>query len=137
MASLRAGSPDQWRPARDGACWCDVRSAGCYRARRRRKAHEDTPQFVPYASHHLAMLMGRKLLADMGIELDNFSNQHFGEARATFERGVDRYYEFAVEGIDKDLRDCYGDRPVSLPELAGTFRRGDLMEMLKPAARVS
>ena len=103
--------------------------------RRRRKADDDAPDFIPYASHHLAMLMGRELLGDLGTELKELSHRHFAEARATLELEVDRYYDLAVEGIDEALRTCYGDRRVSLQQLAGTFRRGDLMEMLKPAER--
>ena len=83
------------------------------------------------------MLMGRELLRDLGTGPTELSHRHFGEARATFEREVDRYYDLAVEGIVEALRTCYGDRPVSLQQLAGTFRRGDLMEMLKPAAPAS
>ena len=102
--------------------------------RRRRKPDEDAPEFIAYASHHLAMLMGRELLGDLGTELTELSHRHFAEAKAALERDVDRYYELAVQGIDEALRTCYGDRQVSLQQLAGTFRRGDLMEMLTPPA---
>ena len=98
--------------------------------RRRRMADEGADKFIPYASHHLAMLMGRELLAELGIGLESFSNRHFAKARATLEENKDRYYNLAVDGIDKALSECYGDRRVSLQQLAGTFRRGDLMEML-------
>ena len=100
--------------------------------RRRRKPSKQVPDFIPYASHHLAMLMGRELLRDLGAGPTELSHRHFARAKATFERDVDRYYHLAVEGIAQALRTCYGDREISLQQLAGTFRRGDLMEMLNP-----
>ena len=44
-----------------------------------------------------------------------------------------RYHSLAVESLEDALRRCYGDRQVSLQQLAATFRRGDLLEMLAAA----
>ncbi|MCY3794640.1 MAG: AIPR family protein [Gammaproteobacteria bacterium] len=105
--------------------------------RRRRSRDEDAPDFIPYASHHLAMLMGRELLADLGIGLAELSHRHFEAVKAALQVDKDRYYKLATEKITSALRICYGDRQVSLQQLAGTFRRGDLMEMLSPTAGAS
>ena len=102
--------------------------------RRRRNRDDDAPDFIPYASHHLAMLMGRELLADLGVEQAELSHRHFVAVKAALQENTDRYYKLAAEKVTTALRICYGDRKVSLQQLAGTFRRGDLMEMLNPAA---
>ncbi len=102
--------------------------------RRRRNQDEDAPDFTPYASHHLAMLMGRELLAALEVEQTELSHQHFPAAKAALQENKDRYYKLAAEKVTDALRTCYGDRRVSLQQLAGTFRRGDLMEMLNLTA---
>ena len=104
---------------------------------RRRNRDEDAPDFIPYASHHLAMLMGRALLSDLGIGLAELSHRHFDAVKAALTEDRDRYYKLATEKITSALRICYGDRQVSLQQLAGTFRRGDLMEMLNPTVGAS
>ena len=42
----------------------------------------------------------------------------------------DRYYLLAVDSLGGALQACYGKRPVSLQQLAGTFRSGGFLEML-------
>ncbi len=101
--------------------------------RRRRKPRDgDVRDFTPYASHHLAMLMGRELLADLGVDLAELSHREFDKANRILQQDNDRHYASAVERMESALRHCYGERSVSLQQLAGTFRRGDLMEMLRP-----
>ena len=43
----------------------------------------------------------------------------------------DDYFKAAIDDIQVALRDLYGDRPISLQQLAATFRRGDLIEKLR------
>ena len=105
--------------------------------RRRRKRDEDAPDFIAYASHHLAMLMGREFLDDLGVGLEGLSHRHFATTKVALQENTDRYYKRATEQVTNALRNCYGDRDISLQQLAGTFRRGDLMEMLNPHAGAS
>ena len=102
--------------------------------RRRKDAPDDAPDYLPYASHHLAMLMGREILASLGLHKHNFSHRHFDAANQAQQTEGDLYYARAKTAIEDAIRDCYGDRPVSLQQLAATFRRGDLLEMLPPIA---
>ena len=46
------------------------------------------------------------------------------------EGDTDRYYSLAVESLGDALRAYYGERQVSLQQLAGTFRCGGILEML-------
>ena len=103
-----------------------------YRAveRKRKNGSEDLPDFLPYASHHLAMMVGHEILRDLQLALGDLSHRTFAKARTALEDLDDRHYPLAVSAVESALRTCYGDRPVSLQQLAATFRRGDLLEML-------
>lgn len=97
---------------------------------RKRPSSASPPDFLPYASHYISMLIGRKLLDDMHIALDKVSHLNFREVLGCFEANEAEYHADAVEHVFDALRSCYGDRVVSLQQLSATFRRGDLLEML-------
>ena len=90
----------------------------------------DEPFFTPYASHHIAMLIGRTLCNESQIAPADISHRNFDELRTALAENGDQYYALAQESITAALHACYGDRPISLQQLAATFRRGDLLEML-------
>lgn len=97
---------------------------------RRRPEMTQPPDFLPYASHHIALLIGRALLHDRRVTVEQVSHRNFASLRAAFEDGQAAYYRSAVDGVEQALRFCYGDREVSPQQLAATFRRGDLLEIL-------
>lgn len=97
---------------------------------RKRPTTETPPDFLPYSSHSIAMLIGRKLLKDKGILLDQVSHQNVQELLTVLEANQAQYYADATQALKNALTACYGDRPVSLQQLSATFRRGDLLEML-------
>ena len=99
---------------------------------RRKSAADDGPDHLAYASHHLAMLIGREILTDLGIDLTGFTHHHFNPATQTLQANGDSYYARANATIEEAIHACYGDRDISLQQLAATFRRGDLLEMLLP-----
>ena len=99
-----------------------------------RRDEADLADFLPYASHHLSMLVGRELLSDAGITAADVSHRNFERLAAALNTAGDRYYLLAMASLTNALVACYGDREVSLQQLAATFRRGDLLEML-PASR--
>ena len=103
-----------------------------YRAvdRKRRNGAENLPDFLPYASHHLAMMVGREVLRDLQLNLGDLSHRTFANVRTALEDLDNRYYPLALSSVESALLACYGDRQVSLQQLAATFRRGDLLEML-------
>ena len=67
----------------------------------------------------------------------DISHRNFAALSATLKDQGDRYYGLATESLQSALARCYGDRTVSLQQLAATFRRGDLLEMLPPDAAES
>ncbi len=98
--------------------------------RRRKEPTSVPPDHLPYASHHLAMMMGREVLRDLSLTVEDISHRTFVNLRDALDRDEDRYYALALSAVAEALLRCYGDREVSLQQLAATFRRGDLLEML-------
>jgi len=96
---------------------------------RRRRPRQVDPSYVRYASAFIAMQMGRRLLAKLGRprELDH---RIFERARAEIDANGEALFEAAVGDVEVALRELYGEREVSLQQLAATFRRGDLIEQL-------
>jgi hypothetical protein len=97
---------------------------------KRRRPPTGVPDLVAYASCFIAMLMGRYLLADLGIEIDKLDHRKFPEAKAKVEEKSEKYFERAVHAIDAGIRRLYGQKVISLQRLSATFRRGDLLEEL-------
>ena len=77
------------------------------------------------------MLMGRYLLADLGIILSQLDHRKFIDAKTTLEKNEDACHTRAVAAVAGALKRLYCDDAVSLQRLAATFRRGDLIELLK------
>jgi hypothetical protein len=97
---------------------------------KRRRPPAGTPDFVAYASCFIAMLMGKSLLADLGITLDQLDHRKFVDAKARLEEQCEGYFCKAVQLIDTGLKRLYGQDGLSLQRLSATFRRGDLLEEL-------
>jgi hypothetical protein len=98
---------------------------------KRRRPPEGSPDFVAYASCFLAMLMGRYLLADIGITRTELDHRKFADAKMNLERNEDVYYTRAVTAVDAALKQLYGEQVISYQRLAATFRRGDLIQLLQ------
>lgn len=99
-------------------------------SRRKRKEPGTLPPFIPYASHYLSMLVGRELLRAGGLSLQEVTHRNFAGLVEAFHAHADSHYAQSIVHIQDALRLCYGDRHVSLQQLAATFRRGDLLQML-------
>ena len=103
----------------------------------RKKWVEEAPDFLPYASHHLSMIMGDTILQDLRVRAAEVSHRNFATLKAALNEDRERYYSLAIQSLADALRACYGDREVSLQQLAATFRRGDILEMLNIRDRVA
>ena len=97
---------------------------------RKRPSKKKPPDFLPYASHYMAMLMGRAFLKTEKIALEDISHRNFEDLKQRLGEKQSRLRKEAADRIERALKECYGDRDISLQQLAGTFRRGDLLEML-------
>lgn len=97
---------------------------------RKRSGIDTSPDFLPYASHYIAMLTGKNLLEDHNTPLENVNHRNFQAIVDKFQADSKKYHNSAIECIKKALVSCYGERKISLQQLSATFRRGDLLEML-------
>lgn len=106
---------------------------------RKRPEIKDPPPFLPYASHYLAMLMGMAVLLKKSANgvyehrgsqvLDKvISHQTLPDFLGRFEAEKDRNYMRCVGLVWGGIGELYGERQISLQQLAATFRRGDLLE---------
>jgi AIPR protein len=101
---------------------------------KRRRPPPGAPNFLAYASYFMAMLMGRYLLADLGISLEQLDHRTFVQAKTKLEQNDDAYVARAVAEIQAGLHEIYGATQVSWQRMAATFRRGDLLTKLLPGA---
>lgn len=97
---------------------------------KRRRPPSDAPDLVRYASCFAAMLMGRYLLADLGVQLPSLDHRNFSRALELVEQRSEAYYRRAIEALSDALHQLYRDQNVSLQRLSATFRRGDLLQFL-------
>jgi hypothetical protein len=97
---------------------------------KRRRPPEGSPDFLPYASCFLAMLMGKYLLDEMGIDLGILDHRNFEEAKTMVEQKGESYFQRAIEAVRDAIGKLYGNQHLSLQRLSATFRRGDLIQEL-------
>lgn len=101
---------------------------------RKQPVIEPIPEFLPYASHYIAMMFGRELLKSHDLDFSAISHRNFPELLQSLETQWEVYYKTARIQVADALKQCYGERAISLQQLAATFRRGDLLEMLRAKA---
>jgi hypothetical protein len=105
---------------------------------RRKRPEDNDPIVVRYASCFIAMQMGRRLLAALGLSsVHEISHLNFRAAFDLIEANENAYYISSLEDIENALSALYGEQIISLQQLSATFRRGDLIEMLSGMATSS
>ena len=76
------------------------------------------------------MLMGRYLLEDMSINLNELNHGTFDRARQMVETSQDTYFKRAEKAISQAILPLLDNRERTLQRLSATFRRADLVEIL-------
>ncbi|TAN72048.1 MAG: abortive phage resistance protein [Gallionella sp.] len=98
---------------------------------RKRPAMVPPPEFLPYAAHYLAMLVGRQLLQSRTLDISGVDHRNFESLAEILSQNKDAYFSKAIEQIKTALSALYGEhKNISLQQLSATFRRGDLLENL-------
>ena len=97
---------------------------------RRKRPPSNAPDFGPYASRFTAMLMGRYVLDDLGLDLARLDHRNFAQAHDFLEREPSNYLGRAEAEIDAALQQLFNGRERTWQRLSATFRRADLVEML-------
>lgn len=97
---------------------------------RKRPEVEGLPEFLPYASHFIAMVVGWFFLVSRKMGLADVTHRNFKELSAEFDEIKMNLYGMAIFSLIKALKNLYGDKKISLQQLSATFRRGDLLDYL-------
>jgi hypothetical protein len=97
---------------------------------KRKRPPPGSPDFIRYASYFVAMLMGRYLLHDLGLELEKLDHREFPRVQALLESNGEAYFSRASGAIERAIAKLYGQQQVPLLQLSATFRRGDLFQYL-------
>lgn len=99
---------------------------------RRRRPPVGAPDFIRYASCFLAMLMGRYLLADLGLQSPaGLDHRNFAKAKELVDTKSDDYFATATAAIQSALNKLYANpQQISYQRLSATFRRGDLLDYI-------
>lgn len=105
-----------------------------FRAAENRRKHPPvgSPDFLPYGARFSAMLLGRYLLEETGLDLAALDHRTFGEARETLQANAAVWLERSESEIADALDCCFARRERTLQRLAAVFRRADLVEHLIP-----
>lgn len=98
--------------------------------RKRPTLLQPTPDFLPYAAHYMAMLVGQLLLSQAQIRLQDINHKNLEELIHHLEQNTAELITEVALQLQKALTEIYGERQVSLQQLSATFRRGDLLEFL-------
>lgn len=98
--------------------------------RKRPQILQPAPNFLPYAAHYLAMLVGELLLAQTANELATVTHQNISELHQYLNDNKAQLIERAAQQLAQALKEIYGERELTLQQLSATFRRGDLLEYL-------
>jgi hypothetical protein len=114
-----------------------VLAAFIYRAvhNERRKPTQTPPFFLPYASHHLAMVCGQLLLREMGLPLDKVSHLTFASLHDKWLRDHPRIYTLAVEIVGKALEKLAVNSATGLQRVSAQFRRTDLVDLIEASLK--
>lgn len=97
---------------------------------RRKRPADGDPLFIRYGSCFIAMQMGRRLLHQLGIDLNGLDHRNFKQAEGLVQSKGTEYLQLSIIDVETALKDLYGDRDISLQQLSATFRRGDLINRL-------
>lgn len=97
---------------------------------RRRRPPSNSPDFLPYATRFIAMLMGESLLQKMDISLQDLTHRNFAEAERIIDSSADQLFQEALDKIDAELNKIFAQQDRTLQRLSAQFRRGDLIETL-------
>lgn len=97
---------------------------------KRKRPPTGAPDFLPYASRFIAMLMGRYLLNELGLRVEELNHTNFLRAEKAFDVNAEAYFQKAVEAISDALEPLFEHQSRTLQKLSATFRRGDLVSAL-------
>ena len=97
---------------------------------RRKRPPDEAPEFLSYGSRFIAMLMGRYLLSDLGISVEQLDHRNFVQVRDLLDERHPYYIAAAESHIGAALGPLLSGQDRTLQRLSATFRRSDLVDLL-------
>lgn len=98
---------------------------------KRKRPPTDAPEFLPYASRYIAMLMGRELLKAMELKHGNqLDHRIFIKAEKLIESLGEDWFQIGINQINRALKPFFDQPNCTLQRLSAQFRRYDLVETL-------
>ncbi|MGB3918341.1 MAG: AIPR family protein [Thiothrix litoralis] len=94
--------------------------------RKAQAGQKDSPKFLPYASHYIAMTIGAMIMGDY----PDVNHKNLDKSIEFFNKFQESIWAISIGSIKMSLDDLYGERDISLQQLSATFRRGDLLNDL-------
>lgn len=100
--------------------------------RKKKISRDEAPRFLSYATHFLAMILGRFLLEESGVvTVEKLDHRNFIAVKKYFEQHKAALYRKSLTRLKLALTALsLNEETVSLQRLAAAFRRGDLLEVL-------
>ena len=95
---------------------------------RRKPTRPNPPFFLPYASHHLAMILGQLLLRRLHITPAEITHRNFDSILHDWQTRHENLYDRAVQVVEESLSGLAVHSTTNLQRIAAQFRRGDLLE---------
>ncbi|MBM7845873.1 hypothetical protein JOD20_004532 [Herpetosiphon giganteus] len=100
--------------------------------RKRPELLNPVPEFLPYAAHYIAMVIGEELLVQHNLkDIKAITHTKLPDLQASLQHQAPFYLEKAVTRIQQALNQLYTNNAISLQQLSATFRRGDLLSILE------
>ena len=97
---------------------------------RRKPTRPNPPYFLPYSSHHLAMIVGQLLTKQMKLKPSEISHLNFQTVFDSWQTRQTTLYEQAVQVVEASLNDLAVSAETNLQRVAAQFRRGDLLQLV-------
>lgn len=98
---------------------------------KRKVANDDVKyRFIPYASHYIAMWIGKKFLEQNNLEISGVSHKNIQPLLKSLKDALPSLYASALDKIAKVLGSFYKAPELSLQQLSATFRRGDIIDLV-------
>jgi len=104
----------------------------CDNQRKKATLIEEFPH-IPYSNYFLSMIIGKLLLKETNISLEQLTHKNFEQVRIYLENNKDNLFNKANEILISALNQLYNEvySNLGMHRLAAAFRRGDLFEQIK------
>lgn len=108
----------------------------CDNQRRKISLIEAHPH-IPYSNYFMSMIIGKLLLSQTGVTLNQLTHRNFEKVKKYFEDNKENLYDDANVILINALNSLYKEdyRNLNMERLSAAFRRGDLYSQISKASK--